>query len=65
MEAISNLKEPGGSNKTTIGSYIEVFYICYSFANDEKLLVVYTLSLFSVTPFLSRFAGTILGTSEF
>lgn len=24
MEAINNLKEPGGSNKTTIGTYIEV-----------------------------------------
>lgn len=24
MEAISNLKEPGGSNKTTIATYIEV-----------------------------------------
>lgn len=25
MEAITNLKEPAGSNKTTIGTYIEVF----------------------------------------
>lgn len=25
MEAISTLKEPGGSNKTNIASYIEVF----------------------------------------
>lgn len=24
MEAITNLKEPAGSNKTTIGTYIEV-----------------------------------------
>ena len=26
MEAIAGLKEPGGSNKTTIGTYIEVIY---------------------------------------
>lgn len=25
MEAIATLKEPGGSNKTAIGAYIEVF----------------------------------------
>lgn len=36
MEAITNLKEPGGSNKTTIAAYIEVlFYLtllgCKSF----------------------------------
>lgn len=24
IEAINNLQEPGGSNKTTIGTYIEV-----------------------------------------
>ncbi|KAJ8571114.1 hypothetical protein K7X08_038086 [Anisodus acutangulus] len=29
MEAISNLKEPGGSNKTTIATYIEVLVVLF------------------------------------
>ena len=29
MESITNLKEAGGSNKTTIATYIEVFYYGY------------------------------------
>lgn len=28
LEAISNLKEPGGSNKTAIAAYIEVIFSC-------------------------------------
>lgn len=33
MEAISNLREPGGSNKTSIAAYIEVTFSFYYVMN--------------------------------
>ena len=35
MEAVASLKEPGGSNKTAIATYIEV--ICYCIGNIVEL----------------------------
>lgn len=42
MEAITDLKEPGGSNKTTIATYIEVIYSLFN-AVELFLLILYAV----------------------
>lgn len=41
MDAINNLKEPGGSNKTTIAEYIEVGFLAMYFDDVEKKEIGY------------------------
>lgn len=43
MEAISNLKEPGGSNKTTITTYIEVLLPSIGCNLQESYFLVLSL----------------------
>lgn len=45
MEAINDLKEPGGSNKTAIGNYIEVLLVhTYIFYFPENTILVFGYS---------------------
>lgn len=60
MEAIATLKEPGGSNKTTIAAYIEVFsfisyFLLFLAETDRSIAVVMWVSLFGLEYQKSRF----------
>lgn len=65
MEAISNLREPGGSNKTSIATYIEVIYIFFTMSWTGSFIcwLMQTCSLFVCVLQLTYILGITLAKS--